>query len=172
MNGLNQRIFVDEVRLNFATRQHSVIADYRIFVAYDVRKIAILAYNVIGHYYTVFNDRIPSDFNSAEKNAIFYGAFNNTAVGNKRVLNVCGFRKLCGCAVVYFCIYVSRTENLLPDFFFEQIEIGIEILVERRNAGIITFKFVPVKFISFRAAAQNIPAETRITELNGVLNEP
>ena len=98
------------------------------FIHYLIFKMSILADNSMRQYNAVFNDSTGFDLASTSDNGIFDCSFDQTAIGDNRILDRCTFQILGRAGIVGFGInWPFRIEQSFCSFDVDQRDICVVI---------------------------------------------
>ena len=101
------------------------------FIHYLIFKMSILADNSMRQYNAVFNDSTGFDLASTSDNGIFDCSFDQTAIGDNRILDRCTFQILGRAGIVGFGInWPFRIEQSFCSFDVDQRDICVVITVK------------------------------------------
>ena len=101
------------------------------FIHYLIFKMSILADNSMRQYNAVFNDSTGFDLASTSDNGIFDCSFDQTAIGDNRILDRCTFQILSGEGIIGSCVdWPIRIEKCICCLEVDQRDIGIVVAVK------------------------------------------
>ena len=104
------------------------------FIHYLIFKMSILADNSMRQYNAVFNDSTGFDLASTSDNGVFDCSFDQTAIGDNRILDRCTFQILSRAGIIGSGInWPFRIEQCICCLEVDQRDICIVVAVEICN---------------------------------------